>query len=201
MTQWPHHLDRLRACLEALSVQDGAGRELHPEEAFSRWRDLTCTVRSRKKTVFLIGNGASASMASHVAADLAKNAYVHTQVFTDLSLITAVANDICFEEVYAEPLRRRMNESDMLVAISSSGNSVNILRAAREALALGGTLVTLSAMGANNALRTLGTFNFYIPAESYGMAETCHATILHYWIDLVALTFNGNKSEFGELSQ
>ena len=140
-------------------------------------------IRGKKKTVFLIGNGASASMASHIAADLAKNAHVHTQVFTDLSLITSIANDISYDEVYAEPLRRRMTQGDMLVAISSSGQSPNILRAASRATSLGGFLVTLSAMSPENALRSLGMMNFYVPAKTYGMAETCHAAILHYWVD------------------
>ena len=185
MIKWPQNVYSLKTCLDSLSVSDASGNEIHVDDAFLRWRNMTCRIRSNKNAVFLIGNGASASMASHVAADLAKNAHVHTQVFTDLSLITAVANDISYEEVYAEPLRRRMNREDMLVAISSSGQSPNILRASREALELQGFVITLSAMSSENTLRSLGMLNFYIPASSYGMAETCHASILHHWIDLM----------------
>jgi D-sedoheptulose 7-phosphate isomerase len=185
---WPDNILTLKECLDLLSVRDHAGKELDTNASFLQWKDIACEIRTRKNTIFLIGNGASASMASHVAADLAKNAHVHTQVFTDLSMITAVANDLCFEQVYAEPLRRRMKENDMLVAISSSGQSPNILLATREALRLGGVVITLSAMKPKNPLRTLGILNFYMPAESYGMAETCHSAILHYWIDLVETT-------------
>lgn len=158
---------------------------MNPDLAFTRWRDHTLQIRATRKSVFLIGNGASASMASHIAADLAKNAHIRTEVFSDLSLITAIANDLSYVEVFAEPLRRRMIEGDMLIAISSSGKSPNILRGVQEAKRLGGIVVTLSAMSPNNNLRTQGFLNFYIPAKSYGMAETCHAAILHYWMDLV----------------
>jgi len=185
MLNWPKNILTLKGSLDSLSVRDRAGKELDANACFLLWKEITCEVRSRKNAIFLIGNGASASMASHVAADLAKNAHVHTQVFTDLSLITAVANDLCFEEVYAEPLRRRMKKNDMLIAISSSGRSPNILLATKEAIRLGGVVITLSAMDPENPLRNLGIINFYIPVGTYGMAETCHSAILHYWIDLV----------------
>jgi D-sedoheptulose 7-phosphate isomerase len=157
------------------------------DEAFGIWTDLTIQIREQKRTIFLIGNGASASMASHVAADLAKNGHVHTEVFSDLSLITAIANDLSYTEVFAEPLRRRMKPIDMLVAISSSGQSVNVLKAVEEARILGGAVVTLSAMKSDNALTSKGDLNFYVPASNYGLAETCHAAILHHWIDNIAL--------------
>jgi D-sedoheptulose 7-phosphate isomerase len=81
-----------------------------------------------------------------VAADLAKNAHVHTEVFTDLALITAIANDLSFQEIFSEPLKRRPTQGDMVVAISSSGESPNMLRAAETTLKLGGKVITLSTM-------------------------------------------------------
>jgi len=183
MMNWISNVENLNSTLQSLSVRDNAGQEIKPDSAFALWRDHTLKVRKARKTVYLIGNGASASMASHIAADLAKNAHVRTQVFTDLSLITAIGNDLGYEEVFAEPVRLRMIQGDMLVPISSSGRSPNILRAAEEALGLGGFVVTLSAMRHANTLRSLGMLNFYAPAEAYGMAETCHTAILHYWVD------------------
>lgn len=75
----------------------------------------------------------------------------------------------------------------MVVAISSSGQSPNILNAVQEAVVRGGQVVTLSAMSIDNKLKKLGNLNFYVPADTYGMAETCHAAILHFWMDRVAL--------------
>lgn len=181
--------------MRLLSVRDQSGAGLNADQAFRLWRDRTVQLRREKRTVYLIGNGASASMASHVAADLAKNAFVHTEVFSDLSLITAIANDLAYDEVFAEPLRRRMVPGDMLVAISSSGRSSNIIHASEEALDLGGYVITLSAMSPENELRGLGLLNYYIPAPTYGAAETCHAAILHYWIDLVAAVSPYGKAQ------
>lgn len=195
---WIKNVEDLRVTLQSLSVRDNAGHEIKPDSAFSQWKAYTIQLREARKTVYLIGNGASASMASHMAADLAKNAHVRTEVFTDPALITAVANDLSYEEVFAEPLRRRMTEGDMLVAISSSGQSPNVLRASREAAGLGGIVVTLSAMGHDNTLRSLGMLNFYVPADTYGMAETCHATILHHWVDqMVETTVELRSGHFG----
>ena len=73
----------------------------------------------------------------------------------------------------------------MVVAISSSGNSPNIIRAVHQAKELGGTVITISAMNEDNAIRKLGDLNFYVPAKTYGLAETAHAAILHFWMDLV----------------
>jgi D-sedoheptulose 7-phosphate isomerase len=184
---WSSNIDEIGKCLGRLTTSLGNANHISGDDAFGKWTDLTVSIRAQKNTVFLIGNGASASMASHVAADLAKNAHVHTELFTDLSLITSIANDVSYDEVYAEPLRRRMKKGDMLVAISSSGQSKNILRAVATAKKLGGMVITLSAMKAENSLRREGELNFYVPAETYGMAETCHAAILHYWIDKIIL--------------
>lgn len=181
------YIDELRGCLGKVLVFNRNSVESTVGKALSEWIDMTHQIRKHRKTVYLVGNGASASMASHFAADLAKNVHVHTEVFTDISLITAIANDISFDEVFSEPLSKRITEGDMLVAISSSGKSPNILRAAETAKNFGGTIITLSAMDFDNPLRNMGDINFYVPAKSYGMAETCHAALLHFWVDQLLL--------------
>lgn len=183
MKPWDINASELKACLDSLSVWDSAGQLLEPDTGFCRLLEASLQLKKNGNILYFIGNGASASMASHISADLAKNAYLHTRVFTDLSLITALANDLCYEEVFAEPLRRHLKKGDMLVAISSSGRSANILRAVREAGNLGGLVITLSAMKPDNPLRTMGAMNFYVPADTYGLAETSHAAILHLWVD------------------
>lgn len=177
------YAERLNAVVRSLEATDLERGRLVPDEAFDRLCHLTGAVLAGRGTIFFCGNGASATMASHAAADLEKNALVRTDVFTDPALITAVANDICFSEVFAEPLRRKMRPGDMLVAVSSSGNSPNVLKACSEARTQGGSVVTLSAMDPGNRLRLAGDLNFYVPAPGYGLAESAHALILHYWID------------------
>ncbi|MFA5920974.1 MAG: SIS domain-containing protein [Methylococcaceae bacterium] len=185
MMNWSSKINELDKCLRNLSVSQGDASNLPVDDAFGTWIDMAIRIREQKNTIILIGNGASASMASHVAADLAKNGHLHTEVFSDLSLITAIANDLSYDEVFAEPLRRRMKAGDMLVAISSSGQSVNVLKAVEEARKLNGVVVTLSAMKSDNSLTSKGDLNFYVPAATYGLAETSHAAILHHWIDKI----------------
>lgn len=185
MDTWKSNVEQINTLLAKLSVLDNDGKTLNTDDAFNVLKLYTEQVRDSKNTIFFVGNGASASMASHVSADLAKNGKVHTQGFFDLSLITAIANDISYEDVFAEPLRNRMEKGDVLVAISSSGNSPNVVKAIKQAKQLGGVVISVSAMSENNKIRQMGDLNFYVPATSYGMAETCHAALLHYWIDLV----------------
>ncbi len=183
---WSHNISFLSNCLNSLSVRDVQGREIDVDDAFSQWTEDILQIRRDEKGVYFIGNGASASIASHMAADLGKNARIRTEVMTDPALVTAVGNDYGYEEVFTEPLRWRMTAGDMLVAISTSGESPNIISAVRLAKFLKGFVITLSAMESNNRLRSRGDLNFYVPAGSYGAAETCHAAILHHWVDDVA---------------
>ncbi|OGV32600.1 MAG: hypothetical protein A2020_07370 [Lentisphaerae bacterium GWF2_45_14] len=182
---WGNKISSIFNLLGQLEFTDGKGGPLDREAAFSKLNKLTLDIRSKHKTVYVIGNGASASMASHFAADMAKNGKLHTQVFSDLALITAISNDLGYKEVFAEPLRRRGRKGDMLVAISSSGMSENIIEAVKIANALEMDIVTLSAMKEDNLLRGLGRLNAYLPAKTYGDAETVHAAFLHFWIDLI----------------
>ena len=187
MQVWQQHVQSLSQLLGGLAFTYRDGTAIEQDAGFAEWVDLTLRLRERRQTVYMIGNGASASMASHFAADLAKNGRVHTQVFSDLSLITAISNDIGYDQVFAEPLRRRGQRGDLLVAISSSGRSPNILAAVDVADELEISVVTLSAKATANPLRKRGDLNLYVAAETYGLAETAHAAALHWWMDLIQL--------------
>jgi len=187
MTLWKQEIDKLNSIMYKLSFLGCDGAEYSVDEGFRVWKDLTIEIKNKERSIYLIGNGASASMASHFAADLAKNAHLHTEVFSDLSLITAISNDMGYERVFAEPLGRRAKKGDMLVAISSSGKSKNILCTTEVAQRMGLKVITLTAMSPENPLRTKGFLNAYVPAERYGYAETCHAAILHHWMDMVEI--------------
>lgn len=186
-TNWSGLVGRLEALLSGCRAWDRERGALEIDAAFERWRTWGRQIREGRKTIYLVGNGASASMASHFSADLAKNGRLHTQVFSDLSLITAISNDLGYEWVFAEPLRRRAEAGDMLVAISSSGASPNVVKAAAVAHELGMQVVTLTAFTDANPLAALGDLNFFIAAGTYGDAETCHSTLLHHWMNLVQM--------------
>ncbi len=187
---WQEYVRSMTGLMEKMEVTDDTGAALAPNDAFARLLSETVAVRKRQNTIYCIGNGASASMASHFSADLAKNGQLHTEVFTDLALFSAIANDMGFEYVYSEPLRRRGVCGDLLLAISSSGESPNIISCCDCAAQLKMKTVTLSAMKPGNRLRQKGFLNFYFPADTYGGAESLHAGLLHYWIDTVVENFN-----------
>lgn len=180
---WITYAETIGRLLRGLCVTEAAGASLDVREGLDAWQRQALDLRGKNSTIFFVGNGASASMASHCAADLMKNGGVHTCVFTDLSLLTAIGNDLSYGDVFALPLSRCMKPGDMLVAVSSSGASPNILKAVRTARQGSGLVVTLSAFAENNPLRESGHLNFYVPATTYGLAESCHAALLHYWMD------------------
>jgi len=182
---WTKYITTLTQCLTDISFRNVDGKEIGFEKGFSEWIDRTRKIKQSNNTIFFVGNGASASMACHMAADVSKNGNIRTQVFTDVSLITAIANDISYDEVFAEPIRLQMFDNDMLVAISSSGNSKNVIRACEECRKKNGQIITLSAMNRDNFLQSMGDINIFIPAQTYGWAESGHAAILHYWMDLI----------------
>lgn len=181
---WKSSLQSLSSVLDGLIVTDKTGTVIDADTGFATLVKWTDACRQDKRRIYFIGNGASASMASHFSTDLAKNAEVPTEVFTDCSLITATGNDFGYEQTFAYPLSQRMVAGEVLIAISSSGNSPNAVEAVTKAQELGGLAVTVTAMSSDNAMRRLGDLNFYLPAETYGMAESGHAVVLHHLVDI-----------------
>lgn len=133
--------------------------------------------------IIFIGNGGSAALASHQAFDYWKNGGLRAMALNDGVLLTASANDYGYPDMFAKPLAMYATKDDVVVTVSSSGKSENILNAAREAGKIGCYTVTLSAFEAENPLRTLGDVNFYLDTKMYGHAEIGHETILHAMLD------------------
>jgi D-sedoheptulose 7-phosphate isomerase len=140
-------------------------------------------IKSKNKTMYFVGNGASAAMASHMSADFFKTAGIRSLPLNDTSLMTAVGNDISYDDVYSYPLKRLSNVGDTLVTISSSGNSPNIIKAINVARENGLSVITFSGMSPDNKSRTLGDTNIFVPGKTYGYVETSHQILLHYWLD------------------
>lgn len=180
---WNTYLTDLNTTLDAIQATDRDGNKLNVDEAYRLLAEWVGACVGDRCRVYFVGNGASASMACHFSTDLAKNSGAPTEVFTDPSLITATGNDMGYDETFAYPLRQRMTQGEILIAISSSGNSPNTVKAVTTAQELGGRAVTFTAMKPDNAMRNNGDLNFYIPATTYGMAESAHAVMLHHLID------------------
>ncbi len=159
------------------------GQETPVDAALLIWVKETFRVFTDSQRIFMAGNGASATMAEHFGLDAMKNAHLNTINFSETSYLTAVSNDISYEDVFLLKLERLAEKGDMLITISSSGSSPNVVKALEYATANGITCVTLSAMKPENKSRQLGNINFYVPAPTYGLAESIHSSIMHCWLD------------------
>lgn len=183
----------IKGGLDALVATDKNGEALETDAALEQWAD-ECERRKKKKGLFFFcGNGASATMAEHMSHDCFQNADFLTETCSETSHITAISNDISYEEVFAYRIKKQMEEKDMLIAVSSSGNSPNILRAAEAARERGSYIVTISGKKADNRVRRMGDLNFYVPLATYGMVESAHAVLLHCWLDLYLDKYMGGR--------
>ncbi len=153
------------------------------KEAEQQMREAVDLINKKVKRIFFIGNGGSNAICSHMMEDYAKIAGFPTFSFSDAALITCYANDYGFEHAMAEWLKIHFTQNDLLVTISSSGESKNILNAANYAKGLGGKLITLSGFKTNNQLSSIGDINFHIPVSNYGIVECYHQVILHIILD------------------
>jgi D-sedoheptulose 7-phosphate isomerase len=152
-------------------------------ELFGEAFRMVQAIRGTGDRLFFIGNGGSAAIASHMAADWQKAGRIPAMAFNDAPAVTALANDVGYDDVFAEPLRMHARPGDILVAISSSGRSPNICEAVEVAVDRGMKVITLSGFTPDNPLRAMGDVNFYVPSGRYGVVETAHLAILHSLLD------------------
>ena len=142
--------------------------------------------RKAGRQIILAGNGGSAAMASHVTVDLLKCAAVRAINFNEADLITCFANDYGYAHWVEEALRAYGSPSDLAILISSSGQSENMLNAAREARRQGMQVMTLTGFNADNPLRSMGDLNLWVNSSHYNTVEMTHHTWLLSMVDYVA---------------
>lgn len=135
------------------------------------------------KAIF-VGNGGSASIASHMAIDFSKNGGVPAMAFNDGVTLTCLGNDLGYDQVFAKQIELYGKAEDVLVAISSSGESANIVNAVAAARRIGMPVLTLSGFDGGNRLRKLGDWNLYVPSSEYGFVEIVHLAVVHAVLDL-----------------
>jgi D-sedoheptulose 7-phosphate isomerase len=134
----------------------------------------SCKESGRK--IIIVGNGGSAAIASHVAVDLTKAAKVRAINFNEADLITCFANDYGYENWVSEALKAYADDGDLVILISSSGKSLNLINAAITARQNGVVVVTLTGFDSANRLRQLGDLNFWVDSQQYNVVESVHQT-------------------------
>lgn len=181
----PKFFLELGEMLGRVEASDGAGAALAYDAALERAIDLISGQAAAGRKVIFIGNGASAAIASHQAVDYWKNGGIRAVAFNDASLLTCISNDFGYPQVFEKPIEMFADAGDVLMAISSSGRSENILRGAEAAERVGCRVVTLSGLRPDNPLRHRGELNFYVPSDSYGYVEITHLAICHCIVDTI----------------
>lgn len=179
--------------LDNMVVTDGNGKVLTHDEGLEKWTDKSEELKNKRGIFFFCGNGASATMAEHLSHDCFQNADFLTETCSETAHITAISNDISYEDVFSYRIGKMLGEKDMLITISSSGNSPNIIKAIHTARELGVFIVTLSGKKEDNQSRRLGDLNFYVPLDTYGLVESAHAVLLHCWLDMYLDKYKGGR--------
>ena len=170
----------LKDFIELLQPNDEITEEL------VKVRNLLLEVSSSNKKVLIFGNGGSAAIASHFSVDLTKNAKLRCLNFNEASLITCFANDYGFEHWAEKAVDFYGDEGDLLIVISSSGRSQNMINAVKAAR--NGnfhSIITLSGFSEENPLKKLGDINLWANNKSYNFVENIHQIWLLAITDLV----------------
>lgn len=160
-----------------------------PREQLNQLGEILLRAYRNDKQVFVMGNGGSSSTASHMAADLAKNTigpnmrrFRITSLNDNAAIVTALANDLGYENVFAEQLTSLMRAGDVLIAVSASGNSPNILNAMRYARTRSAEVVGLFGFDGGQAAG-LADVSITVPSNDYGVVEDVHLVVNHMLVD------------------
>ena len=135
--------------------------------------------------VYFIGNGGSAAIASHMTADFMKNGGMNTVSLYDNAVTTCMGNDYGYQDIFSRPLGFLASQGDLLVAISSSGKSQNIINSIDVAKEKDMEVVTLTGFDSDNPARMSANISVYIPSHKYGIVESIHNLILQEIVDLI----------------
>ena len=142
---------------------------------------------SSNQQYFLAGNGASAAVASHLANDLTKALGCRAHTFHDPAHITCFANDFGYQKWLAESIHNFVDEGDVVILISSSGRSQNILNAAEAAVQRKAILVALTGPRPDRKIVKLAKCHLSVQSNVYNVVECCHMAALTAAVDSVNL--------------
>lgn len=169
--------------LASCTFTDSAGQGLDGESVIAEILAEFQRVKHRQAKVIILGNGGSAAIASHVITDLRNVGGICAVTLHEAAPLTCFTNDFGYEHAFAKQLAAFAYPDDLLFAISSSGQSANIINAVKAANDKGITAMTLSGFKADNPLRCLGRWNLWLDSSHYGMVELAHLFVLHHITD------------------
>ncbi|HTV26151.1 MAG TPA: SIS domain-containing protein [Xanthobacteraceae bacterium] len=182
--QLNRYFGTLADLLRNAEVTDIAARSLPLEDGCGWVRNAAHEAHDAGNKIIFVGNGGSAGIASHLAIDFSKNGGLRALAFNDPSALTCLGNDLGYENVFAKQIDFHARPGDLLIAISSSGRSPNILSAVKAARARECKVATFSGFTEQNELRRAGDMNFYVRSGEYGFVEVAHLALCHAVLDI-----------------
>ena len=132
------------------------------------------SANKKNKKVIIFGNGGSAAISSHVSVDLTKNAGIRCINFNEADLLTCFSNDYGYEKVFSKSLEFYADKGDVVIIISASGRSKNLLEAAKICKKKKILLYTLTGMSKSNPLKKMGNINLWVNSKAYNIIENIH---------------------------
>ena len=180
-----NYFSEFKNTLSKIQVADGNNKAIDLINGLEESINLISSQTSKGNKIIFIGNGGSASIASHQAIDFFKNGGMRAICFNDSSLLTCLSNDFGYQYIFEKPIEMFADNGDVLVAISSSGKSENIVRGVDAGRKTGCHIITMSGFKPNNPLRSKGVLNFYVPSDSYGYVEIAHLILCHSMVDMI----------------
>jgi D-sedoheptulose 7-phosphate isomerase len=177
------YFSRFQSVLSAAEATDSSGKAVDLDKALEWALSTGRAVHARGDKVMFIGNGGSSAIASHMSEDFSKAAGIRAMCFSDAATLTCLGNDYGYQHVYEKQIEWLGRKGDLLVAISSSGRSPNILKGVEAARAHQAEVLTLSGFEPDNPLRRMGDVNLYLPSKQYGFVEAGHLALLSAVVD------------------
>lgn len=147
--------------------------------------DVFLKHKEKNSMLFFFGNGGSSAIASHMTADYMKNGGMNTYSLYDNAVTTCMGNDYGYEYIFSKPMEFLVQEGDLVVAISSSGNSDNIVNGIVTARKKKAEVITFTGFSEDNKAKQLGDVNLYVPCSKYGIVESIHNLILQQIVDMI----------------
>lgn len=172
-----------------------------PKIFFNNIKSLIISLRQNGYNVFFFGNGASAAFANHMALDFSKNGKIISRSLSDSAFLTALSNDYSFEQAMVEYLKiQGVTKNDLVITISSSGNSTNITNVLDYCNSNKINTLALSGLRKNNKSIQLAKNSIYVPMKTYGMVECIHQIFLHCILDESMGIFEWDREYFQDMN-
>lgn len=171
-------------CTEIIRKADA--KYMDYDEGINFLLEVFLNHKKNNSYVFFIGNGGSSAIASHMTADFMKNGGMNTYSLYDNAVTTCMGNDYGYEYIFSKPMEFLLRPNDLLVAISSSGNSKNICNAIYAAKERGAEVITFTGFKIDNIAKNNGDVNVYVPSEKYGIVESIHNLMLQQIVDMIS---------------